>query len=402
MLVFSSLACGEEDEKAYIAIPANYDVTGPWKSIGYHFANAVQLAEGHINSAGGVEGTAIEVLAQDNQGDTKLGVQQINDAYDDEPFSILLSAQTSVSMVYRSKFVMPKKIMFFTFSTSPETTVDSNGMIKNFCADATKEMDAVWDYAQDNLNCTKVAFVYVDDNAGILVQADKLKSLVTETEDVSVVLDRSIPGDKTTFQEDVTATGDANPNCIFLGALPEMSIDFLKAWYMAYPNSTAPFLFTHYGTVESILVNLGDSAANLEGSITGAPTSEKSAETDIFTDAYKARFSPSDEEKDMAVLSASAYDSVIVAALLYQAVGKPKATPQELQAAFSKVFDPSAEVVGPSKFQHAKDLLDSGASIQFAGAYTDYNWDDQGQDMQPIVVSQIEDGQVVEKARYFE
>ncbi len=101
-----------------IKIGATNSLTGKYALRGEQTKHGMELAVAEINAAGGVNGTQLELITEDNQGDPKGAVSGVNKLLETDRVDFILSAFTGVTNAIKDIVAKHGKVMIYASTVS--------------------------------------------------------------------------------------------------------------------------------------------------------------------------------------------------------------------------------------------------------------------------------------------
>lgn len=218
MLALSLVAAGfsgcakAKNDKFYIG--GSGPLTGDYAAFGQGVENGAQLAADEINAAGGINGTEIEFMFQDDEGDGEKAVNAYN-TNKDKGMKIMLGTVTSgacAAVIEKSN----KDKMFQLTPSASSTNVLKYGNVFQVCFTDPNQGIASADYIGTKKLATKVAVIY--DSSDIYSSGIYEKfAEEAKTQNLEIVAAEAFTQDsKSDFSVQLQKAKDAGAELIFL------------------------------------------------------------------------------------------------------------------------------------------------------------------------------------------
>lgn len=186
--------------------------------------------------------------------------------------------------------------------------------------------------------------------------------------------------------------GKKMPDTLIVIGYPESGVQLFKDYYSDYGTDT-PILVTDGLKDTKLPGDVGQSLENVKGTAPAA----KGPGRDFFTQSFKDEYG-----NDPGVFTSHAYDATSVLLLANLAAGKNDGT--AIRDALRSVANPEGEEFGPKDLVKAAEAAASGTKINYKGASSSVNFDDNG-DMGAVsydIFSFTNDGVTVDDTIPFE
>lgn len=303
----SSGGQGGVAEKSAIKIGFFGPLTGDAASDGTHAKDGALLAVEQINAAGGINGSKLELVAEDDQAQSKDALSAVQKLIQQEKVAAIVSGSYSGPTKTVNSIVQQSKVpMVVAYAVHPDITKGGDYIYRAIYT-AGVQGAAGASYAMTDLGLKKFAVLYQDNDYGNSIQQafnDKVKA-----DGGSVVLSRSFKSGDKNFNPLLTAVKEANADAIYVaGYYNEAAQITQQAKQLGL---TAKILGSD-GFDSPQLITLGGSST--EGVIFSTPFYREEPRDVVknFVKSYKDKYK---EDPDMT--AAQSFDSV---ELLAQAI----------------------------------------------------------------------------------
>ena len=116
-----------------ILIGANFELSGNVATFGVSIMNAIEMAVGEINAAGGVNGMSLKVVKADNKSDAAESTNVATKLITQDKVIAMIGPVTSTNVLAASPVAMQYKIPLLTpTGTASKLTVEDDGKVKEY------------------------------------------------------------------------------------------------------------------------------------------------------------------------------------------------------------------------------------------------------------------------------
>lgn len=343
-----------------------------------------------VNELGGIDGTKLKVVSEDEKFNAEDGVRVINKLINNDDAQFIIgpsssSFMASLELAERSEVAIASPYSGivelddrsnpYTFRTVGPDTFDGLTVAQN-----------LWDQGYRRL--------------GILYEnSDTAKSTSTQAEEFftklggEVVEKVAFNGGQSSYQTEVDAAFSADPDVVFLAGSAESAVPILRQW--ARTGAKGNWSFISELTYQGLLDEVGPQY--LEGSFGQSPISSDSPAAkgmlDLLIDEYGQ-----EDGKDWAERpgAANSYDAIVVAMLAMAAGGD--ASGKAVADNLHKVTDPGGTPV--STLDDGLKALEKGDTIDYQGASGPVDFTDTNTAASDYGVYQVVDGKFEVSERY--
>lgn len=343
------------------------DFSGQLAEFGPAIQTGVDLAIKHINDAGGVNGAPVELLVGDDRTDPTAATEEARRLIEVEGVSAIVGPLASdVTIAVTEGVAAPAGVVVISPSaTSPGiTTVDDDGFLfRSTTSDAAQGVVLADLATQEGLD--NVGVVYLNGAYGQGL-AD-----VFEANFEGTVTSASIEGGQPSYLAELQAAAEGGADTLIAISYPEEAQVFVRE---ALENELfSRFLFVD-GTKSQVLIDsIGADA--LEGFKGTAPSG--GPETEAYAAWEEAYLSENDSIPELPYIR-EAYDATVAIALAAQAAGSNEGS--AIRDQLVNVGAPEGETFlpGPEGVTAALAAVAAGDDIDFEGAATTLNWNEDG------------------------
>ena len=348
------------------------DYTGSLAEFGPNIETGAQLAAKQINDAGGVLGKPIELIKGDSGTNPQVAVEAATRLINVEGVQAMIGSLSSgVTIAVAEGVAVPNKvIMISPASTSPglSEVEDDDFLFRTVLSDAAQGVVlAQWAKEQ---GYTKVATFYTNNAYGVGLSDQFVKTFEEEGGTITGAV--SHEQEQTTYLSELQKAVEGSPDAMVCVSYPVEGAVYIKE---AIENDLIKtFLFTDGTKSQDIIDAVGAEA--LEGTTgTNPSTSSRSELTADFDTEYEAEYGV---PVPALPYVREAYDGVIAIALAAEAAGSTD--PTDIRDKLREVVSPPGEKIGASAagVEQALQAIGAGTDIDFEGAASTINWDDNG------------------------
>lgn len=380
---------GADETARSIVMGTILPLTGQLDAYGGGMQSAVDLAVAEINDAGGPLGREIEVTHKDSDTDATRSVQRYNELVNEEGAICFVGAAGSGQSVPLAENVAEDGVMQVSpASTTPilaDAGVSDDGT-KYFARTAPNDAQQGIVMGRilgsgDYLDADTAAFLYINNpyGEGLAQKAEEAfdgetvasVGYATETTDYSSTLDQ-------VFADDPDAVG-------FVG-YPENGTAIFQQWSDGgYGGNWV--LSEGLQSQDKFIEPLGEV---VEGMYMTVPESAGAEGADEFESMMRdAGYDPS------IAFTPHSYDATVLMALAMQAAGE--ASGAAIARNIRDVSRPPGEEVTASEVGDALELLSEGEDVNYQGASSAIDFNENLEPVTPFSISQIDGGEVVSR-----
>jgi len=366
-----AIACSDDDDAAApdSALKIGYlaDFSGPLAEFGPAIETGVRLAIKHINDAGGVNGFPVELVVGDDRTDATAAVEEARRLIDIEGVTAIVGPLASgVAIAVAESVAAGAGVVVISPSATSPAVTDANDddfLFRSTTSDAAQGVILADLAAEEGL--TSVGILYVNNAYG-----QGLRSVFEGAFGGDSVAASYEPAQASYLSELQAAAAGGATTLVAIGYPTEAQVFIREA---LENNLFANFLFVDGTKSLDLVTAIG--AAQLEGMKGTAPVG--GPETDAARAWAEAYIAEHGEVPNLPFIR-EAYDATIAIAL---AAARAKSHSGEA------IRDALREVAGPPGTQYtpgadsvraALEAAAAGNDMDFEGAATSLNWDDNG------------------------
>jgi len=303
LLGASGMAAYAQGSAAPIKIGGIFTQEGPAAAFGIDALNGVKLAIDQVNEKGGVHGRKLQLLLNDDKGDTATAAALMRKVTADKDVLAVLFAPRSPVLIALSAMAPQLKVPLVGIGSASPWPGEFNEWTFRFSqVDDVVAREMIPKVKAADFKPKSMATLYAYDDEWAKSLADLTDGIASKS-DIKVVAKESFRTKDTDFRAQLTKIAQLSPDVLtIVGLENEASLIMvqarqlgIKARFMGYSGMTSPKL-----------IELAGPAA--EGAITGIAflQSVNRPETQAFLKAYKAKY-----DKDAPANAAHGYDAVL-------------------------------------------------------------------------------------------
>ncbi len=201
------------------------ELTGGGATVGINWKNAVEMAFGEINAAGGILSRKVELTNYDTQTNAQNSRAMVQKALDNGSYVILgpiYSSSTKVNMILTRRAEIPQIVG----SEAPFITTAGNPYIFRTSFGAAQSMPKLAAYLKDGVKASSVGVVWVNDDFGKGGRDTVISEL--KKRGVKIAVDISTEVGQADFASDVIKLKNSGADAIFAYLHEEESARLLK------------------------------------------------------------------------------------------------------------------------------------------------------------------------------
>ncbi|MFO7271359.1 MAG: ABC transporter substrate-binding protein [Sphaerobacter thermophilus] len=344
--------------------------TGDLSDFGPAFWNAAMLAVEEINSAGGVLGQPVELVRADDGTSPQQGVEEARRLVEVERVSAIIGAAASGVTLPVAESVTGRSgiVQISPASTSPALTDanDNDFLFRTTISDAAQGV-VLAQLAQEQgfqTACT----MYTNNAYGQGLS----EVFAREFERLGGQVLAQVPHEQeqASYAAELATCTEGNPDVLAAISYPESARVYLRE--AVEQGLVENFLFVDGTKSEEQFADLGwDVFEGMWGTAPGALDTE-------VGDAFDARYEEAYGRRPELPFLRESYDAVYVIALAAQKAGSTD--PAAIRDAIREIANPPGETVtpGPEGWARALELIAAGEDINYEGAASPADFDDNG------------------------
>jgi branched-chain amino acid transport system substrate-binding protein len=374
-----------------IALGSILSQTGQLATIGQEELQAAQMAVDEINGAGGVLGSSLKLVNQDDRSDSTMAAAAATTLVTIDHVPAIIGAIASGSTIPASMVSSAAKVVMVSgASTSPQITGMSPYLFRTCPSDALQGQLIAKRASAKGLK--RVAITFVPGPYGSVL-SDEFDTNFTKLGGTVTFKQMYTPG-QTSYMALLTQIYATNPEAILMVAYPIDGAQIVKDYNSAFSSKQTAWFFTDATEDSSFVQAVGVNNFTFvhEGTGSSAPAG---AAYSTYAAAFNTKYA---RMADPGTFSANVYDATYIVALAIQQAGK--ADGPSIQAAMRTVSDPPGMTVGPGGWAAALAALKSGTKVNYDGASGAVDLDANGDVVAPYDIWKVQGGQitVVEKS----
>ena len=389
-LMMLLVSCGSDEATPTPAPPVKIgslmDFTGELAEFGGPMNDAILLAVGHVNAAGGVlGGRQIEVVAEDGATSDVTSVDAARKLVNVDDVSALVGPLASgITLAVANAVTIPNQTPQISPSaTSPALTVleDDDFLFRTAPSDAFQGV-ILADLAH-SLGYRSAGVLFVNNPYG-----QGLADQFTESFEAMGGQATSVahePG-QPSYASELTHATESDPDVLVAISYPVSAGVYIREAVDSGAADT--FLFVDGSKSAELIAAVG--ASSLEGMYGTAPGAVESAATAQFSSDYAAAYGDSTQP-----FLRESYDAAVLFALATEAAGSDD--PVAVRDAMRAVSGPPGVEVGPGQAEIARalQLLRDGQEINYQGAGGPVDFDENGDVTGAMEIWKIANGAIV-------
>lgn len=343
--------------------------TGEVSWVGESSETAVQIAVDEINEAGGINGTQVEIVAEDTEVNQQTATSAIRKLINSDNASVILGP-TSFTLPAVMNIAQDNQVPIIspTAGTSELDDVGGEYIFRTASSDSLGGR-AMARIAELN-EFDEIAVMYVDDQGGrsfgqtVIEGFEALGGTVTSEVPLT-------PG-KSSYRSELTKAFEDDPEFVSLTAGTETGAIILNQW-------DEQGLGGVWGLSDDMQTGgfAEEMGGILEGSYAIGPLSG-GERYEAFAGKYESRADESPRP-----FTAEGYDAAMIAALAGEAAGST-----DPSALASQIIDVSREGEAVESYQEGLDGIGNDANINYEGASGPVDFTDKGNIRSPFAVYQ--------------
>lgn len=356
--------------------------TGGLSSVGVPLRDVSLLTEIQVNDADTPQ--TVETQVEDSQTDPQAAISAAG-ALADAGYPMVMGPLTSEATIQVTEQVYrPREIVCCTpGSTAPAiTTLNDNDFVYRVISSDAFQGRALAQVADQRVGASSVSVLYVNDAYGQALNRTFSESF--EERGGTIQHSASIAKEQSSYSSKLANAMENDPDALFVVAFPGSANPLLRDFYDGYGKST-PIIGPDSMRDPTLPDQVGQSLTNVIGvsSIAAGPGNETVAQ--LYQDEYG---------KDTPPFFSYAYDAAAVLVLANAAAGENEGP--AIRDQMLPIANPGGTDVTPGNFAEGVSMAADGESIQYKGASSNVNFDENG-DMTAVnyaVYRYTEDGSI--------
>ncbi|MDI6734006.1 MAG: ABC transporter substrate-binding protein [Patescibacteria group bacterium] len=211
-----------------IKIGAVLPLSGKNEFYGKEIQNAIELARGEVNSAGGggINGKNLEVVYEDDQADAKIGASVMQKLVDVNKVSIVLGSWVSGVVLANAPIAEKAKVIVMAEAIAPAIS-SAGDYIFRIQPSASYYSAELMKVVIRELKLKNIATIYINNEFGIALR-DTVKSEAEKLGGRIITEESYAQGDQD-FRSQLTKIKAKNPDALFIGGYQEQSMVIKQA-----------------------------------------------------------------------------------------------------------------------------------------------------------------------------
>lgn len=189
-------------------------ISGTQAQYGTAFKNGAELAAAQINDAGGIDGKKVEIVVQDDKGDSNEAVNVANKFVSDKSILAVVGHFNSSATLATAPVYNKNKVVEVSPSSSAPGVTDAGEYTFRVITTDAFQADYLASWSKE-LGYSKVALIYEQSDFGLGL-LDVYKQSAPDNNIEVVATEAYNPGDKD-FSTILTKIKDKQPEAIFIG-----------------------------------------------------------------------------------------------------------------------------------------------------------------------------------------
>lgn len=340
-------------------------ITGAGGTYGPGMLEAIKIGIAEVNAAGGAAGRELRLYAEDDQTRPDAAVLAARKLVDIQRVDAMIGIWSSAVQLATLPITNAAGILSFNTCGAPEIrSEDKKDLVFQFYA-SNAIIGAAFAAIGDRRGYKRAAVLGYN-NATMAAQANHFKA-AWEKKGHQVVSSAIYEPNQATYRTEVEKAVAAKPDVIVLSSYTPDATILLKEWYQT--GYDCEFIMPGYSATPALIKALGPDVMRHIVSTANVPASDNEAYK-VFVQKFTAATKSPPE-----MFAAAAYDMIITLALAIEAAG-PDAKPTDLSKAVREISNPPGQKV--SSFVQGRDLLKKGEKIDFDGASSSLDFDENG------------------------
>lgn len=205
---------GSKADSNTIRIGLAAPISGTQAQYGQAFKNGAELAAAQINEAGGIDGKKVEIVVEDDKGDSNEAVNVANKFVSDKSIQAVVGHFNSSATLATAPVYNKNKIVQVSPSSSAPGVTDAGEYTFRVITTDAFQADYLADWSKE-LGYSKVALIYEQSDFGLGL-LDVYKKSAPDNGIEIVAAEAYNPGDKD-FSTVLTKIKEKQPEAIFIG-----------------------------------------------------------------------------------------------------------------------------------------------------------------------------------------
>ena len=380
--VVTLAGCLDGDGQADVTYGVLMPETGDLGSLGGPIRDGALLPARQLD--GEVE-FVINPQTGDTQTDPQAGISEANAMVDAGINAIVGAAASNVTLQVAPEVFVPNQVLGISpSSTSPAITdLDDDDYFFRTCPSDALQGGVMANVAIDRLEGSSTSTLFLNDDYGQALESEYVSAF--EERDGEVLEQVSFEPEQPSYSSEIGTAMADDPDVLMIVGFPQSGIQLFRDFYDGFDDDDVDIIVPD-GLIDS---DLPGEVGNDMNNVSGTLPSADGPGADFFADLYEDEFGSSP-----GAFNGQAYDAgaIIILASLASGGESGTAIRDELRA----VTSGGGEVVGPSDLAEAVQLAADGEEIEYQGASSLIEFDDNGDIIAAAYdVVEFQDGEIV-------
>jgi ABC-type branched-subunit amino acid transport system substrate-binding protein len=339
--------------------------TGDLGSLGTTIRDGALLASSQVNDAD--VGVSVDTQVEDTQTTPQAGVSGAEALVNAGYPAVVGSASSNVNLTITREVLIPNEVVGMSpSSTAPAVTdLEDDDYIFRTAPSDVLQGQALGLVAEDNVGASSTATLFLNDAYGQALE----QQYVNECEErgIEVTNRVSLEPEQSSYSAQWRDTLDGDPDAVMVVAFPASGIQLFSDYYNDFAGDET--IIVPDGLVDDALpTEVDNDFENVIGTGPGAA----GPGVEFFNESYQEEFGSSAQ-----VFNAQAYDAMATFILAQVAAGGD-ASGTDVRDNIRGVTEGDGTEVGPSELADGVEMLMNDESINYQGASSKVEFDDNG------------------------
>lgn len=338
--------------------------TGDLGSLGVTMRDGALLVQRQLESEGA--NVTLDVQTGDTQTDPQAGISAANQLVNAGYPAIVGPAASNVNMQVTQNVLIPNGVVGMSpSSTSPAVTgLDDDDFIFRTCPSDALQGPVISQVAQDRLDASTAATLYLNDDYGQALQERFVSAFQESGGEVTNQV--SFEPEQPSYSSQLGEALSGDPDALVIVAFPQSGIQMFRDYYSDH-DTGVDIIVTDGLRDAGLPSEVGNPMDNVIGT---APMSAGQG-AEFFNQLYKDEY-----DREPTVFNGQSYDAAAVLTLANIAAGENDGA--AIRDQIRTVTGEGGEEVGPKNLADAVDLVSNGDEINYQGASSNIEFDDNG------------------------
>ncbi|MFC7215600.1 ABC transporter substrate-binding protein [Saliphagus sp. GCM10025334] len=339
--------------------------TGDLGSLGGTMRDGALLVERQLSDS-----LDFDVQTGDTETDPSAGQSAAQSLVDSGMPAVVGPAASNVNLqVTRQAFIPNQVVGMSPSSTAPAVTnLDDDGFIFRTCPSDALQGPVMAQVVEEDLEGSSTATLYLNDDYGQALESSYVDAF--EEAGGEVMNQVSFEAEQSTYSSQIGDALDGEPDVLMVVGFPQSGITLFRDYYSDYADDWEGSIIVPDGLIDSELP--GEVGNDMED-VWGTAPSAAGPGADFFADLYEEEFGSAPE-----VFNAQSYDAAAVITLATISAGGDEVDGTAVRDNIPVVANPEGEQYGPSELADAAAAVAGGEEIDYVGASSPVDFDDNG------------------------